>query len=118
MTATVRSIDARALKAALHDGAEIALLDAREEVPFDSRHLLMAACVPLSRLELLVDACIPRRSTRVIWCDDGEGLAQRAAVRMAALGYTGVAVLEGGLAAWEAAGYRIYSGVHVPSKAF
>jgi rhodanese-related sulfurtransferase len=118
MTASVHSIDVRQLKAALHDGAEIALLDAREEVPFDSRHLLMAACVPLSRLELLVDACIPRRSARVVWCDDGEGLAQRAAARMAALGYTDVAVLDGGLTAWEAAGYRIYSGVHVPSKAF
>jgi rhodanese-related sulfurtransferase len=29
-----------------------------------------------------------------------------------------VAVLEGGIAAWEAAGFRVYSGVHVPSKAF
>src|SRR5207342_771159 len=29
-----------------------------------------------------------------------------------------VAVLDGGIAAWEAAGYRLYSGVHVPSKAF
>jgi hypothetical protein len=28
-------IDARTLKAHLHDGGEIALLDAREEVPFD-----------------------------------------------------------------------------------
>lgn len=37
---------------------------------------------------------------------------------MSALGYTDVAVLEGGIAAWEAAGYRLYSGVHVPSKAF
>jgi rhodanese-related sulfurtransferase len=27
-------------------------------------------------------------------------------------------VLDGGIAAWEAAGYRLYSGVHVPSKAF
>src|SRR4029453_18184404 len=26
--------------------------------------------------------------------------------------------LTGGIAAWEAAGFRIYSGVHVPSKAF
>ena len=118
MTASVRSIDARQLKAALHDGKEIALLDAREDVTFDARHLLMAACVPLSRIELLADICIPRRSTRVVWCDDGEGLAQLAAARMTALGYTDVSALEGGLAAWEKAGYRIYSGVHVPSKAF
>ena len=37
---------------------------------------------------------------------------------MAALGYRDVAVLDGGIAAWEAAGFRVYSGVHVPSKAF
>ncbi len=114
----VGHIDAHALKRHLHDGGEIALLDAREEVPFDARHLLMAACVPLSRLEMLVDEMVPRRSVRVVWCDDGEGLAERAASRMAALGYTDVSALQGGVTAWETAGYRIYSGVHVPSKAF
>ncbi len=113
-----REISASELKAALHDGGEIALLDAREEVPYSYRHLLMASCLPLSRLEVLIDAGVPRRSTRVVWCDDGEGLAQRAAQRMASLGYTDVSVLSGGIAAWEAAGFRIYSGVHVPSKAF
>ena len=118
MSNTVKSINAKALKAALHDGGEIALLDAREEVPFDARHLLMAACVPLSRMELIVDASVPRRTARVVWCDDGEGLAQRAAARMAALGYSDVSVLEGGIAAWEKSGYAIYTGVHVPSKAF
>jgi rhodanese-related sulfurtransferase len=78
----------------------------------------MASCVPLSRLELLVDDLVPRRGARVVWCDDGEGLAARAAGRMSALGYQHVASLDGGIAAWEAAGFRIYSGVHVPSKAF
>ncbi|MGH8666158.1 MAG: rhodanese-like domain-containing protein [Burkholderiales bacterium] len=118
MTTHIGTIDAARLKAALHDGGEIALLDAREEVPFDARHLLMAACLPLSRLEMLIDACVPRRSTRVVWCDGGEGLAERAARRMAGLGYTDVSVLAGGIATWEAAGHRIYSGVHVPSKSF
>lgn len=118
MNPSLKSVDAARLKAMLHDGGELALLDAREEVIFDARHVLMAACVPLSRLELLLDACVPGRSTRVVWCDDGEGLAQRAAMRMAALGYTDVAVLAGGIGAWEKAGYRIYNGVHVPSKAF
>ena len=114
----IKRIDARALKAQLHDGGEVTLLDAREELPFGRRHLLMASCVPLSRLELLVDDLVPRRGTRVIWSDDGEGLAARAAERMSALGYHDVASLDGGIAAWEAAGFRIYSGVHVPSKAF
>jgi rhodanese-related sulfurtransferase len=118
MTEDIRHIEARALKARLRDGGEIAVLDAREEAVFGRRHLLLASCVPLSRLELLVDALVPRRGARVVWCDDGEGLAIRAARKMAALGYHDVAVLEGGVAAWEAAGYRVYSGVHVPSKAF
>ena len=83
----IKRIDARELKAQLHDGGEIALLDAREEGPFGRRHLLLASCVPLSRLELLVDDLVPRRGARVVWCDDGEGLAARAAARMAALGY-------------------------------
>ena len=113
-----RITDAKTLKAWLHDGQEIALLDAREEVPFDARHILMAACLPLSRLEMLVNDVVPRRSTRIVWCDDGDGLAERAAARMTELGYTDVSRLWGGIAAWEAAGYRIYSGVHVPSKAF
>ena len=118
MVDRTKHLDAHQLKAQLHDGGEIAVLDAREEWPFSRRHLLLASCVPLSRLELLVDELVPRRGTRVVWCDDGEGLAERAAARMSALGYRDVAVLDGGIAAWEAAGYRVYSGVHVPSKAF
>ena len=118
MSGQVMRIDAKELKARLHDGGEIALLDAREELSFGCRHLLMASCVPLSRLELLLDDLVPRRTTRVVWCDDNEGLAARAAARMSALGYQNVALLDGGVAAWEAAGFRVYSGVHVPSKAF
>jgi rhodanese-related sulfurtransferase len=118
LASDIRRIDARQLKAQLHDGGEIAVLDAREEGIFARRHLLLAACVPLSRLELLVDDLVPRRGARVVWCDDGDRSALPAAQRLAALGYQEVAVLDGGIAAWEAAGYRLYSGVHVPSKAF
>ena len=118
MPSSPKSITARELKSALHDGGEIALLDAREEAAFGARHHLMATCVPLSRLELMVDDLVPRRAARVVWCDDGEGVAVRAAARLAALGYTDVAALDGGLTAWENAGYQLYSGIHVPSKAF
>ena len=118
MSGSIKRIDARALKAALHDGLEIALLDAREELTFGERHIFMAACMPLGRIEVLADDMVPRRQTRVVWCDDGGGLGERAAQRMADLGYSDVSILDGGIAAWERAGFRIYSGVHVPSKAF
>ena len=118
METSVKNIGPETLKKYLHDGKEIALLDAREEVVFDSRHLFMASCVPLSRMEMLVGVLVPRRETRVVWCDDGEGLASLAAERMAASGCTDVSVLDGGVSAWESAGYQVYKGVHVPSKAF
>src|SRR2546423_2324573 len=118
MSGSIKRIDARALKAGLHDGLEITLLDAREEQTFGERHILMAACMPLGRIEVLADDMVPRRRARVVWCDDGGGLGERAAQRMADLGYSDVSVLDGGNAAWERAGFRIYSGVHVPSKAF
>src|SRR6516165_3283094 len=99
-------------------GGEIAIVDAREEGSFHERHLLMASCLPLSRLELLGPGLLPRRSAPIVVCDAGEGLAERAAAQLIDGGYSDVVVLAGGVAAWEAAGFPVYSGVHVPSKAF
>ena len=118
MSTPVKQVQAMNLRAMLHDGAEIALLDAREELAFSDRHILMASCIPLGRIEIMADDLVPRRSARVVWCDDGDGSAEIAAQRLASYGYTDVSVLTGGIRSWEQAGYPIYSGVHVPSKAF
>ena len=102
-------------------GGEIAIVDAREEGSFHERHLLMASCLPLSRLELMAPSLLPRRSAPIVVCDDGgreRRLAERAAARLIEGGWTDVAVLAGGVEAWDGAGYPVYSGVHVPSKAF
>ena len=112
------SITAAELRQRCQAGGEIAIVDAREEGSFHDRHLLMASCLPLSRLELMAPGLLPRRSAPIVVCDDGEGLAERAAARLIEGGYTDVSVLAGGVAAWEAAGFPVYSGVHVPSKAF
>ena len=112
------SITPGQLKKLLHDAEEIAVLDVREEGIFAKRHLLLAASAPLSRLELRVPLLVPRRTTRVVICDNNEGLAQRAAATLARYGYTSVTVLAGGVDAWAAAGFEVYSGINVPSKAF
>jgi rhodanese-related sulfurtransferase/predicted metal-dependent enzyme (double-stranded beta helix superfamily) len=111
-------LPAAELKAMLTDGEELALLDVREEGVFADGHLLFAASLPLSRLELRLDALVPRKATRVVLCDDGDGLAHRAARKLMRWGYRNLAVLAGGVKGWAAAGYEIFSGVHVPSKAF
>ena len=113
-----KTVTAAQLRDRLHSGGEIAIVDAREEGSFHERHFLMASCLPLSRLELIAPGLLPRRSAPIVVCDDGEGLAQRGAERLIEGGYTDVSVLAGGVAAWEAAGFPIYSGVHVSSKAF
>lgn len=114
----IRSITPPELRRRYQAGGEIAIVDAREEGVFHDRHLLVASCLPLSRLELIAPGLLPRRSASIVVTDDGEGLAEKAAARLVEGGYTDVSVLEGGVKAWEAAGFPVYSGVHVPSKAF
>jgi rhodanese-related sulfurtransferase len=99
-------------------GGELALVDVREELTFSQSHLLLARSVPLSRFELKFRALVPRRATRIVLCDDSDGLAARAAAILARNGYTDVSILSGGVAAWGAAGFELFSGVSVPSKAF
>jgi rhodanese-related sulfurtransferase len=111
-------VSAAALKALEKDGKELAILDPREEGSYGQGHLLHAVNVPLSKLELNVDALVPRRSTRIVLSDGGEGTAERAAVRLKELGYVNLAVLDGGNPAWKKAGYEIFSGLSVPGKAF
>ncbi len=108
-----------AVKAAISDGEELALLDVREEAAFSLGHLLFASNLPLSRLEVDAPLLVPRREARVIVIDGaGEGLAQRAARRLFDLGWKNIAVLQGGVEGWGAAGYVVFSGFNVPSKAF
>ncbi|MBU8539439.1 rhodanese-like domain-containing protein [Falsiroseomonas tokyonensis] len=106
------------LKAWLRDGQELAILDAREEGEFGASHLFWAVPCPLSQAELRAPLLLPRRDVRVVCTDGGEGLAERLAAVLQSLGCTDVAVLEGGAPGWAAAGYELFSGVNVPSKAF
>jgi len=116
--ATPRPVSAVAIKAMLSDGEELALVDVREELVFSQNHLLWARNVPLSRLELRFARLVPRKSTRIVLCDDNDGTVERAAIILADAGYTDLSCLDGGVAAWEKAGFVTFSGVHVPSKAF
>ena len=111
-------VGAAALRAMLLDGGELALLDVREERIFSESHLLFARSVPLSRLELRMARLVPRKATRIVLVDDGEGLSQRAARVLGKAGYSDLGILDGGNPAWSAAGFELFSGVNVPSKAF
>ncbi|MDB5892718.1 MAG: sulfurtransferase, partial [Rhodoferax sp.] len=113
-----RTVPADTVRAWLNDGGEIALLDVREAGQFGEGHPFFAVPLPYSRLEIDIPQLVPRLATRTVLIDAGDGVADRAARRLAALGYTDVQVLEGGAPGWAAAGYVLFKGVNLPSKTF
>lgn len=115
------------VKAMLGSGEVFAFFDVREEGEFSTEgHPLFATPLPLSRLEPRALALLPDPNTRIVLMDGGEdatdpqwaGRANRAAAVLSRLGYTDLAVMKGGLKAWREAGYEVFTGVNVPSKAF
>ncbi|MEZ5849109.1 MAG: rhodanese-like domain-containing protein [Hyphomicrobiaceae bacterium] len=114
----VAPVDARTLKSWVADGAEYALFDVREVGPYSEGHPFFAIPLHYSRLELDAERLAPNKAVRTIVFDGGEGIADKAARRLEAMGYTDVHVLTGGAPAWKAAGYTLFEGVNVPSKAF
>ena len=88
-----KSVSPRDLRNMIGDGGEFALVDVREELIFSQNHLLLARSVPLSRLELKFRTLVPRRSTRIVLCDDTDGRAAHAAAILTRNGYTDVSIL-------------------------
>ncbi len=115
---TAGSITAQDLKERLMAPVEHAVLDVREEGVFSDGHMLWASNVPLSRLELLIRDLVPRFGVPIVLCDGDDGLAPRAAERLGGFGYGDVKILDGGIEAWTRAGFELFTGLNVPSKAF
>src|ERR1041385_6170654 len=97
----MQPVGPHAVKAMLNDGRELALIDLREELTFSQSHLLWARSAPLSRLELRFARLVPRLSTRIVLCDDGEGLVAKAGEILARAGYSDVSYLDGGVTGWK-----------------
>ncbi|HEY5827651.1 MAG TPA: rhodanese-like domain-containing protein, partial [Hyphomicrobiaceae bacterium] len=113
-----KQVDAKTLKSWLSDGRELALIDVREAGQFGEAHLFFAVPLPYSRFEAALPALLPNPTVRLVICDGGDGVAERAAGRAEALGYRDVHILAGGVEGWKRAGFTLYAGVNVPSKTF
>src|SRR6185369_12432710 len=114
MTASITVQDVRV---ALLLRQELALIDLREEAAFALGHPLFAAQLPLDRIEIEAKVRIPRHDTLLVLYGN-EGDAERGKAQLERLGYTRVVLLEGGLAAWRAAGFELFEDVNSYSKAF
>jgi rhodanese-related sulfurtransferase len=114
-----KRMSAAAVRELLSGDGELALLDVREQGVHCQGHPFYASSLPLSRLELLVEDLVPRRTAPIVVLDGGnEGLAERASAKLTSLGYEDVAILDDGCAGWQAGGGELFSGINVPSKAF
>ncbi|QIP07311.1 rhodanese-like domain-containing protein [Bradyrhizobium symbiodeficiens] len=97
---------------------EIALLDLRYEAGFATGHPLFSANMAVDRIAIEAETRLPRKNVPIVLYDDGEGLVATGAERLAALGYTDISALDGGLKAWRDAGFEVFEDVNSYSKAF
>jgi rhodanese-related sulfurtransferase len=97
---------------------EFAVIDPRKAMDFAEGHLLAASNLPVNQLEQKIKIAVPHPRTLVVLYDAGGGEAGAAAELLESVGYSNVAILDEGIAAWEASGGALFSGVSVPGKAF
>jgi rhodanese-related sulfurtransferase len=112
------SVSPSQIRAALLLREEIALLDVRHEAAFATGHPLFAANMAADRIALEAETRLPRKEVPIVIYDAGEDLVLQAADRLAALGYSNVGQLDGGLQAWTNAGYELFQDVNSYAKAF
>jgi rhodanese-related sulfurtransferase len=95
-----------------------AVFDVRERGEFNQCQIAGATSLPRSQIEFRIGQLVAHRSVPIILYDEGDARAPLAAATLLRLGYEQVAVLAGGLTAWQGEGRPTVSGVNVPSKAF
>ncbi len=110
------SMTPQAVKARIHSQDEVALLDIREHGQYGEGHPFLSVHCPYSTLETEIIRLVPHVHAEIILMDDGDGLAERSADLLRAMGYTRVDWMQGGAPAWAAAGFTHFKGVNLPSK--
>ena len=107
-----------ALATLMQDSTPHVVLDVRERAAYERGHIYRATSVPRRLVETRVPQLVTAKRTPIVLYDEDGPVAALAATTLAAMGYRDVRVLEGGLAAWRAAGRRLVQGLNVPSKVF
>jgi rhodanese-related sulfurtransferase len=109
---------AKALASLLDTQATCAVIDVRDPGEYNDAHIPGSSLVPRRQIEFRMPRLVPWPGTQVIVCDDDGRRAALAAATLESMGFTNVAVLEGGINRWTTEGYPTEWGVNVPSKDF
>jgi rhodanese-related sulfurtransferase len=95
-----------------------AVFDVRERGEYNQSQIANTTSLPRSQIEFRIAELVPDRDVQLIVYDEGGARAPLGAATLVRLGYQHVAMLDGGLSAWQSQGRRTFSGVNVPSKTF
>ncbi|HKA54695.1 MAG TPA: rhodanese-like domain-containing protein, partial [Candidatus Binatia bacterium] len=111
-------IKAPTLKRLMESDALFAALDVRDWGEFTLEQIPGTNALPRGHLEKYIAVLVPKKDVQVVLsCDSGQRSA-RAAATLESLGYTNVAVLDGGLRGWKAAGYDTTHGWSLRGKEY
>ena len=98
----IEMLDLEAAREEIANGAK--LIDVREQNEWDESHIEAALHVPQGELVERLDEVAPDTSERLVLHCRTDNRSAKMAAELASLGYDNVAVVEGGIVAWENAG--------------
>lgn len=100
-------ISAEQLRQELESGKRLALIDVRTPVEHDEMRIRGARLMPVDELDAgQATALVASHDGGVLICQSGKR-AERAKEKLSAAGCENVTILEGGVAAWQAAGFPL-----------
>jgi rhodanese-related sulfurtransferase len=102
--AHTKHIDAKELGRLIADHADYVLIDVRETEEWTTGHAAGAQHIARGVLEARIEAAVPGKEKRVILYCAGGNRSALAAESLQRMGYSNVYSLDGGMAAYKAAG--------------
>ena len=100
----IKEVNVEQLKALRVSGENFTLIDVREDSEWTAGHATGALHLSKGVIERDIEAKVPQKSTKVVLYCGGGARSALAADSLMKMGYTNVASLEGGLAAYKSAG--------------
>jgi rhodanese-related sulfurtransferase len=100
-------VQATQLRQDLQSGKRVALIDVRTPVEYEEMHVSGSRLMPLDRLDSAEVKAAAREAERcVLICRSGKR-AEQAFEKLRAAGCENLAILDGGVSAWESAGFEL-----------
>ncbi len=89
---------------------EMIVLDVRERDAYEAAHVPGAHLLPRGQLELRVNEELPDPTRRIVTCCEFGRISTLAAATLRQMGFMRTVALDGGMKAWQEAGYPVATG--------